>query len=364
MNVNVKYHLPAWLKRVIYDIKRAEQDTAATIYRTGENMVQIALLAIDGCLSSSIANLIDAFTIANLWHRALTGDETELFSTRIVSHRGRPIDCSSCIRIQPHHSLEDEMDQDYLILPALLPVPETKSLRSKVIIDYIRDRYSAGVTIASVCTGAFLLAETGLLNGKTATTNWQFEKKFRHRYPQVKLQIEKRITEEGNLICSGAASSIMNLALEIIKRQGPNRLVSAWSKAMLVDPNTVSQAPYPIHPLSEQHGDKEIKRVEHYMRNNLSGAISIDRLAATVCLSPRHFKRRFRKATGESPLGYLQKLRIQAAREMLENSLDPIEEITRQVGYEDSSTFRRLFKRHTSLSPREYRDRFLMLRKS
>lgn len=324
-------------------------------------MQKITILAIDGCLSSSVSNLIDAFTIANLWNQALSGQNTELFATTIVSADGEPVTCNNCIQIQPHFSFEDSPGIDYLIIPALLPIPEPSILRNPQVVDYIREQYSSGTTIGSICTGSFLLAETGLLNGRIATTNWQFEKKFRFRYPEVQLRIGMMLTEQDNIICSGAVGAMMQLILRIIRREGSISLASAWAKAMLVDPNNESQAPYSSHPLPEKHKDLEISQAEHYMQTHLAESITIDQVAKLVCISSRHFKRRFKDATGESPLSYLQKLRIQTAKEQLENTLDSIEEITRRVGYENSSTFRRLFKRHTSLSPREYRDRFLQL---
>ncbi len=324
-------------------------------------MKQITLLAVEGCLSSSITNLIDGFTIANIWSRSLSGRNSDLFLTRVVTITGEPVTCSDCVQLQPHFSFDEKVSSDYVIIPALLPVPESGARYDPRVIDYIRSQYSLGATIASVCTGAFLLAETGLLNRRTATTNWQFEKKFRYRYPEVNLKIGQRLTESDNLICSGAVSSIMHLALRIIQREGSTKLASAWAKAMLVDPNNESQVPYAIFPLDDNHRDTAILQAEHYMRKHLTGTIAIDQVAEYVGISPRHFKRRFKTATGESPLNYLQKLRIQMAKDQLENTLASMDEITRRVGYEDSRTFRRLFKKHTSLSPREYRDRFLLL---
>ena len=323
-------------------------------------MIKITFLAVEGCLSSSIANLIDAFTIANLWHKSLSGSEVPLFTTEVVALEGKPIISNSCIQINPHRPLDDGTS-DYLIIPALIPVPESRQMQDPEIHEYLHAQHSAGTTLAAVCTGAFLLAETGLLNGKKATTNWQFAKKFRHRYPQVHLDIDSVLTEEDNLICTGAATAIMNLALKIIKQEGSNRLASVCAKALLIDPNRNSQAPYSIFIQSERHKDREVLKAEQYMIEHLDSNIIIDQVAEFVCISPRHFKRRFKNATGESPLNYLQKLRIDEAKNRLENTLESINEITRRIGYEDDSAFRRLFKRHTSLSPREYRDKFLQM---
>lgn len=324
-------------------------------------MIKITFLAVEGCLSSSIANLIDAFTIANLWHNSLSGKAMPLFATEVVALEGKPVISSNCIQINPHRRLEDIAYSDYVIIPAFIPIPDSRQMQDLRILDYLRRQHTTGTTLAAICTGAFLLAETGLLNGKIATTNWQFAKKFRHRYPKVRLEIDNILTEEDNLICTGAATAIMNLALKIIKSEGSGRLASACAKALLVDPNRNSQAPYSLYIQSKRHKDNEILQAEQYMIERLDSNIVIDEVAEFVCLSPRHFKRRFKNATGESPLSYLQKLRIDEAKNRLENTLENITEITRRVGYEDDSTFRRLFKRHTTLSPREYRDRFLQV---
>ncbi len=324
-------------------------------------MIKITFLAIEGCLSSSISNMIDAFTIANLWQKTLSNDRKPLFETEVVAREDRPIHSNGCFQINPHCAMEEVTNSDYLLIPAILPVPESRQMQDSKTLDFLGKQHAFGTTLAAMCTGSFLLAETGLLDGKKATTNWQFERKFRYRYPKVNLEIESILTEEDNLICTGAATAIMNLALRIIEREGSTSLASSCARALLVDTNRESQAPYLIYSQFEKHKDTEIHRAERYMLDHLNTTISIDDVAGIACLSPRHFKRRFKQATGESPLNYLQKLRVEAAKKKLENTLDGINEITRQVGYEDSSTFRRLFKKHTSLSPREYRDKFLRL---
>lgn len=324
-------------------------------------MKEISLLAIDGCLASTISNLIEAFSIANMWHSHFSGQRQDLFRTKIITPDGCAVTCSDCIQFIPHASFRDTHNSDYLIIPAFMPVPDATELRDPSILDYIHSHYAVGTTVASVCTGAFLLAETGLLNKKDATTNWIFEKKFRYRHPDVNLLIGQMITEQDNLICTGAVTAIMHLALKIIKREGSRQLASMCAKTMLVDPNSDSQAPYTIYSPAKEHKDTEIMKAEEYMRERFADIDSVDQVADFINISSRHFKRRFKKATGESPLSYLQKLRVQKTKDLLEKTLMSIEEITRLVGYEDSGTFRRLFKRYTNLSPREYRERFLSL---
>jgi transcriptional regulator GlxA family with amidase domain len=325
-------------------------------------MVTITFFAGQGCLASSISSLIDVFTIANLWHRALTKDNAPLFATQVVSVDGKPIRCDGGIQIHPHLSLDGFERTDFLLIPPFLPVNEPLTTDIETVLDWIIDQYRADIPIAAMCTGAFLLAETGLLDGKTATTNWQFATLFKRRYPAVRLKPEHILTEDSGLICTGAVTAIYHLALHIIERCGSKELASVCSKALLVDPNRNSQAPYIIHRGRTGHNDTDMLKAQRFMEENYSRGITMDDVAGYVCLSPRQFKRRFKRATGDGPLAYLQKVRIEAAKTRLETTLETIDDITRRIGYEDSSAFRRLFKKHTDLSPREYRDKFFQLK--
>ena len=321
-------------------------------------MPKITFLAGEGCLSSSITGLMDAFHIANMWQRAISGKSEPLFQSEIVTTDGRSVTCEGCIQIHAHKSIDHFDRTDFLMVPPFIPVttPITQDLDR--ILDFIVDQHHAHTTIAAMCTGVFLLAETGLLDKRTATTNWQFAKMFRRRYPKVNLRTEHILTEDHGLICSGAATSIYNLSIFVIERFGSEELAALCSKALLVDPNRNSQAPYIVCHHRKDHGDTKIIGAQTYMEENYEKNMTMDEIAKLAGLSPRHFKRRFKQATGEPPLTYLQKIRIEAAKKRLETTTDSINDITWQIGYEDSSTFRRLFKKHTELSPRRYRDKF------
>jgi transcriptional regulator GlxA family with amidase domain len=325
-------------------------------------MPKITFLAGEGCLSSSITGLMDAFHIANMWHEAIARRSEPLFRSEIVTTDGKSVICDGCIQIHAHTSIDDFDRTDFLMVPPFIPVTSPMTHNMDRILDFIVDQHHARTPIAAMCTGVFLLAETGLLDGRTATTNWQFVKMFRRRYPKVNLKPEHILTEDNGLICSGAATSIYNLGIYVIERFGSDELAALCSKALLVDPNRNSQAPYIVHHDRKDHGDADIIRAQNYMEDNYEKNIAMDEVAKLACLSPRHFKRRFKQATGEPPLTYLQKIRIEAAKKRLETTMDSINEITWQIGYEDSSTFRRLFKKHTDLSPRRYRDKFFRVR--
>jgi len=322
-------------------------------------MARITFLAAEGCLFSDINSLIDAFSIANLWYRALDKERSDsLFETEIVTLKGDMVSAYGRIRVHPDGALEDVNQTDLILIPPFFPVDQPLTQKVGEISEWLIDRYRRRTKIAAMYTGTFMLAETKLLDRKITTTNWQFARRFQRRYPKVHLRMDRILTEEAGLICTGAATSMYNLGLHLIRTFGSEELASVCSKALLVDPNRESQSPYSIFSARKDHGDANISEAQEWMQEHYADNITIDAVAREAGISPRHFKRRFRKATGESPLGYLQNLRMEAAKRRLETTLDNVNEITFQIGYEDSSTFRRLFKRYTGISPREYRDKF------
>ncbi len=319
-------------------------------------MPRITFVATDSCLFSGIAGLIDALSIAELWHKAMRrDDQTVLFSTEIVSVDGHPIKAHGGIEVQAHGALADAGPSDFIVIPPHLPVSDAASAE---LMDWVVDRHRRGTPIGAMCTGVFTLADTGLLNGRRATTNWHFIRLFRKRYPHVNLQPEQMLTVDAGLVCTGAATAFFKLALYLVEQFGTRELAAVCAKALLVDPNQDRQSPYAILDFQHDHGDATVAEAQAWMEAHYAGDVAIDALAGQVGLSPRHFKRRFKKATGETPLGYLQRVRIEAAKKRLETTQESMNAITWQIGYEDSSSFRRLFKKTTGLSPREYRDKF------
>jgi transcriptional regulator GlxA family with amidase domain len=328
-------------------------------------MAKMVFLAVEGCLSSSIGSLVDAFSIANRWHRALAGtSDTPPFETRIVSADGRPILANGNIAVHPDGAMTQVDQAEVILLPAFPQMIDPQAPNIKETLAWLRDRHARGITLAAMCTGAFLLAESGLLDGKSATTHWQFSKLFQRRFPKVRFRLNRILTEEDGLITTGASTAVFNLGLHLIRRFGSEELATLCSRAFLVDPHRATQAPYAVFHPAKNHGDGQILKAQEWMDLHYARRIVIDAIAKMVGISPRHFKRRFRKATGESPLAYLQHLRIEAAKKKLATSRARVNEITYLIGYEDSSTFRRLFKKQVGISPREYRDKFLAGRKA
>ena len=287
-----------------------------------------------------------------------------LIESEIVTIDGNPIFANSGIPLYPKRSIRDVTETDVIILPSFIPPLDLKNEEMKTIYQWLHESYEKGIIIAGVCTGTFLLAESGLLNGRTATTNWQFAKMFRRKYPEVNLKVEKILTEDANLICTGAVTSFFNLCLHLIEKYGSKDLAMICAKTMLLDQDKQIQAPYMIYDFPKIHSDGQILKAQTWLESNYAENISMDTLAKNVGLSPRHFKRRFKQATDETPLSYLQQIRIENAKKMLENTMNTVNEITWKIGYEDINSFRRLFRKHTGLSPKEYRNKFAPARRN
>ncbi len=319
----------------------------------------ISLLALNDCLSSGITGIVDTFNIANiLWMNSPENKRDPLFKTEVISVTGGSVVTNGGITLSTSKSIAEVKNTDLIMIPALLMPFDLKSEKVISALEWIKKSYDKGTTIASTCTGSFLVAETGLLDGKTATTNWHFANMFKQNYPEVNLRIDKIVTEDNNILTSGAATAFLNLCLYFVKKYGSGKLASLVAKTMLIDPDKQSQAPYILHDFWKNHLDTQILSAQNWMENNFSTKITIDEIAEQAGISHRHFKRRFKKATNKTPLTYLQHLRIEKAKQLLESSIETINEITWKVGYEDINSFRRLFKKNTGLSPKEFRNKF------
>ena len=322
-------------------------------------MANITFIVDTGCMFSGISGLIDCFNIANQWHATNTGEWLEpLFTTRVLSRDGKAVKVGGGFQVMPDGGFHNFEKTDVVIVPPYLPNADLLPSNASPLLDWIVDRYEQGAMIASVCTGSFALAETGLLDGKLATTHWFFTKLFKRRYPKVLLEPDRVLTREKGLICSGSISAFYYLGLHLIESFGSPHLAAQCSKAFLVDPSKASQASYAVFNAHKGHGDKEIMRAQELIESNFGDAMKMEDLARQIGISPRHFIRRFKKATDETPLRYLQQIRIGRAKEYLEATSETVNEITQVIGYENSGSFRKLFKEATGLSPSEYRSRF------
>ncbi len=320
-------------------------------------MKKITILALDNSLSSSITGTMDIFSQAGLTWNTITGIEPRpFFEVEVVSREGRPVNCLNRLKINSHGPAEEVEKTDVIILSSIFDFSTLDS--DKALLPWLKHHHENGTTIAAICTGSFFLARTGLLDGKTATTHWGFANEFKSMYPGIHLLPRKLITDEGSLLCSGACNSHIDLSVYLIERYCGNRTAVECSKTMIHDYGRDSQAPYAVFRRSRDHHDKDIAAIQEFMEKNLEKPYQPETLANSFGMSRRTFERRFKNATGHTPLYYLHQIRVENVKLHLETSNRSFDEIAYQTGYEDSGFLRKVFKKHTGLLPSEYRGRF------
>jgi len=254
--------------------------------------------------------------------------------------------------------LQNVEKTDLLIVPPVYGDIAEGIRINAAAIPHIQRLYENGCSVASLCLGAFLLAETGLLNGKKCSTHWAFLEEFRIRYPQTEVVDGAIITEVGNIYSSGGASSLWNLVLYLIEKFSDRETAIAISKNFALDIDRSSQAVFTVFRGQKKHADLEIMKVQDYIEKNYNERMTVDDLAAIVNSGRRTFERRFRQATNNTPLEYIQRVRIEAAKRYFESSRKNVSEVMFDVGYTDNKSFRDTFKKVTGLTPVEYRNKY------
>ncbi len=247
---------------------------------------------------------------------------------------------------------------DLLIIPSISYDYDNVIKENAPLISWIREQYKSSAEIASICTGAFLLAATGLLEGKTCSTHWNAATDFRRMFPNINLQIDKLITVEPGIYTNGGAYSFLNLVLFLVEKYFDRHTAIYCSKVFQIDIERTSQSPFLIFQTQKSHGDEVIYQAQTYIEENLSEKISFEELSSKLATSRRNFDRRFIKATGNTPVEYLQRVKVEAAKRALEKGRKSIFEVMNEVGYSDDKAFREVFKKITGLSPLDYRARY------
>jgi len=321
-------------------------------------MIKIAILAYDNCLQSGIAGMLDLFTLANWEKKRLQPDQGLPFCrTEMVTLDGEAVTSFNRQQIFANTSIESCEDIDLLIVPGIMGRPEVL-LEQKELISWIVEQHQRGVVVASACSGAFLLGAGGILNGRPATTHWQLADRFRMRFPQVDLQIDHLVIDDNKCLTAGGTSAHVDLALHLIEKFGTKTLADACAQMMLIDRSRRDQAPFVRFRGCREHIDEPILKVQQWLDRYYREKVSVRVMAKRSGLNERTFLRRFKRATGEAPLEYLQRLRVEKAKQMLLKTDESLEEITNAVGYVDLSSFRRLFRQIVGMSPTVYRQRF------
>lgn len=254
--------------------------------------------------------------------------------------------------------LKDVKRTDLIFVPALLGDLQTGLDKNKEFIPWIVEQYKNGAEVASLCIGAFLLASTGLLNGKECSSHWRTANEFRAMFPEVTLVDGRIITEEDGLYSSGGANSYWNLLVYLVEKYTDRETAIMASKVFAVEIDRKSQSPFIMFNGQKKHEDVPIREAQEFIEKNVAEKISVEDLASQFAIGRRHFIRRFKKATNNTPVEYIQRVKIEAAKKHLEGSRKNVNEVMYDVGYSDTKAFRTIFKRITGLSPIDYRNRY------
>lgn len=260
--------------------------------------------------------------------------------------------------IKTNRLLEEVAETDLLIIPPTFGDTARGIQANSDALPYFKKLHGKGSSIASLCIGAFLLAETGLLNGKKCSTHWAYIDEFKERYPDVEIEDGAIITAYGNIYSSGGASSLWNLILYLVEKFADRETAILISKYFALDIGRDSQSQFAIFKGQRNHGDDDIQKVQDYIEENYCDKISIETLAKLINTGRRTFERKFKEATNNTPATYIQRVRIEAAKKFFEASPKNVTEIMFDVGYTDTKAFRDIFKKITGLTPIEYRNKF------
>lgn len=285
--------------------------------------------------------------------------QVPVFDVQLVGCERLPALDRGVFRIQPHCSLSQATGFDIAIVPGFTSEASEALAQNQPLIAWLKKQHlEYGTELASLCSGAFFIAATGLADGKKMTTHWMYAGAFKALFPKVKLLSDRIVTDDGGIYASGGAYSSLNLILYLLEKFC-DKTTALWaSKVFQIDLHRNSQKPFVIFNNQKSHVDEQIKKVQDYIEQNFDHSLTVNELAAQFAFSRRNFLRRFKEATGNTPIEYLQRMRIEAAKRLLENSPKNVEEVVAATGYSDSKTFRLLFKKHTGFSPLAYRVKY------
>ncbi|QQT25192.1 GlxA family transcriptional regulator [Sphingobacterium spiritivorum] len=260
--------------------------------------------------------------------------------------------------IRTNRLLRDVTRTDLLIIPPVFGSIEAGIAANAEAIPYFTRLHAQGTSLASLCVGAFLLAETGLLSGKKCSTHWAYINEFKEKYPDVEIEDGAVITAHDNIYSSGGASSLWNLILYLVEKYSDRETAVLIAKYFALDISRDSQSQFAIFRGQRNHEDTDIQKVQDYVEKHYEDKITIDDLANLSSMGRRTFERRFKEATNNTPVEYIQRVRIEAAKKFFEASRKNVSEVMYDVGYSDTKAFRDIFKKITGLTPIEYRNKF------
>jgi len=305
---------------------------------------------------SSIIGAYKIFTRANEYR--LKSGRAELFKIQLAGNSKEVNYYEGLFSVKPHTNITAIDKTDLIIIPSLNHNYEEAVKENKLMIDWIEQQYKTGAEVASICTGAFMLASSGLLDGKSCSTHWAAADNFRKKFPKVNLQTDQLITDENGIYTNGGAYSFLNLMIYLIEKYYDRQTAILCSKVFQIEIDRQSQSAFTIFTGQKKHDDEMVKKAQAYIEDKLDEKISVEHLSSRFSVGRRNFDRRFIKATGNTPVEYAQRVKIESAKKTFETSRKTVNEVMYAVGYSDVKAFREVFRKITGMSPLAYRARY------
>jgi len=322
-------------------------------------MRDVTVLFTEDTFPSTAVGPIEVFLHAGSLWNTLTGTRSEpRFRVTTASADGRAVQCSGPLKLQPEAALRDIRKCDLIFIPSTGVSFDDVLERNEEVVPWLKRWQKRGTAVASVCSGVGFVAAAGLLDGKRATTHWAIAERFRELYPKVKWMPELMVTEDRGFYCGGGVNASLDLSLYLVEKFCGHEIALQTAKSLVIGTPRAWQSGFAIVPLKTEHSDDMISTAQEWLHKNFQRSFPLESLASRVGMSLRNFVRRFKQATGDSPIIYLQKLRIAAARHMLESNHRSVQEVSEAVGYQNVAFFRSLFQRHTGSSPSAYQRSF------
>ncbi len=319
-------------------------------------MKHISILVPESSVLDSITAPRYLFTAVNDF--LVAAGKPSMFDVHLVGLKKTVHLHGGLFSVHPDTLLEDVQRTDLVLIPALTGDMRAALDRNKAFLPWIQMQHERGAEVASLCIGAFLLASTGLLDGKKCSTHWLFAHEFRRMFPEVTLVADRIVTEERRIFTSGGANSYWNLLLYLVEKYTDRAMAVLAAKFFAIEIDRNSQSAFMMFNGQKSHEDEPIRLAQAFIEENVAEKFSVDELAMRFAIGRRNFERRFKKATNNTPVEYIQRVKIEAAKKSLETGRKNVNEVMYDVGYSDVKAFRSVFKKVTGLSPVEYKSKF------
>jgi transcriptional regulator GlxA family with amidase domain len=323
-------------------------------------MKHLTILIPDGQSTlSSVACIVgtsEMFTIANEYWRE--NDRSALFTIELAGVSEKSEFGNGSLTVKPDTHISTITKTDLIIIPSMIRDFQEALNGNKLLVEWIAQQYKNGAELASMCTGTFMLASAGLLDGKNCSTHWSVADNFKKVFPNVVLQAEKLITDENGIYTNGGGYSFLNLLIYLIEKYYDRQTAVYCSKIFQVEIDRQSQSPFVIFSGQKTHGDEMVRKAQDFIEKNFHEKISAEQLSSRFAVGRRNFDRRFIKATGNTPGEYLQRVKVELAKKAFETTNKTITEVIYEVGYSDIKTFREVFKKITGMSPLDYKSKY------